>query len=400
MRIAILTSGILPVPAVKGGAVENLTDFLLQYNDRHRLHHITVYSIANEATQGHPALQSQVNRYVYIETKSLWAKIMKRVYKLIYGEGYYHYTIEYYFRKAWQQLSKHHYDVILLENRPGYALHIDVPQGTRLFYHLHNDLLNSQTKDCQQLYDRASRIITVSQYIASRVRTINAHDQKCVAILNGIDLQAFSPDIKSQLTRQQLGLADDDFVMLFSGRVTAEKGVAQLIQAMIRLCHLPALRLLIIGSPFYGDSSNEDHFVRSLKQQAEPVRERIRFTGFIPYSAMPQYLKLADVAVIPSLWDDPCPTTVLEAQAMALPIITTRRGGIPEEVTEENAVMLDTDESFVDNLAEAIHDLYQHPEKRQAMSHASLARAAYFNNERYAADVFKALSTSVRDKEC
>ena len=45
MRIAILTSGILPVPAVQGGAVENLVDFYLEYNDRHRLHDITVYSI-------------------------------------------------------------------------------------------------------------------------------------------------------------------------------------------------------------------------------------------------------------------------------------------------------------------------------------------------------------------
>jgi hypothetical protein len=45
MKIAILTSGILPVPAVQGGAVENLIDFSLEYNDRYRLHDITIYSI-------------------------------------------------------------------------------------------------------------------------------------------------------------------------------------------------------------------------------------------------------------------------------------------------------------------------------------------------------------------
>lgn len=38
MKIAILTSGILPVPAVQGGAVENLIDFYLEYNDRHQIH--------------------------------------------------------------------------------------------------------------------------------------------------------------------------------------------------------------------------------------------------------------------------------------------------------------------------------------------------------------------------
>ena len=44
MKIAILTSGILPVPAVQGGAVENLIDFYLEYNNIHKLHDITVIS--------------------------------------------------------------------------------------------------------------------------------------------------------------------------------------------------------------------------------------------------------------------------------------------------------------------------------------------------------------------
>ena len=45
MKIAILTSGILPVPAVQGGAVENLIDYCLEYNERHSLHEIMVFSV-------------------------------------------------------------------------------------------------------------------------------------------------------------------------------------------------------------------------------------------------------------------------------------------------------------------------------------------------------------------
>ena len=44
MKIAVLTSGRLPVPAVLGGAVENLIDFYLEYNNAYRLHDITVRS--------------------------------------------------------------------------------------------------------------------------------------------------------------------------------------------------------------------------------------------------------------------------------------------------------------------------------------------------------------------
>ena len=106
---------------------------------------------------------------------------------------------------------------------------------------------------------------------------------------------------------------------------------------------------------------------------------------------MPNYLQMADVAVIPSIWNDPFPTTVLEAQAIGLPIITTHRGGIPEEVTEKNAILLDTDEHFIDNLASAILDLYHHPEKRQQMSAASFERSKRFDKETYAKNFFAAL---------
>ena len=201
MKIAILTSGILPVPAVNGGAVENHIDFYLKYNNEHHLHDITIFSVWDDKIAGHPALQSTVNHYIYIKTKSFLAKIRKNLYERLHGESYYHRTIEFYFREAWKQLRKTHYDIILLDNRPGYATHIDVPIGTKLCLYLHNDLLNNKTKSNQEIYEKASRILTVSDYISNCVKTINPNDNKCYTILNGIDLSAFSPDIIPHITR-------------------------------------------------------------------------------------------------------------------------------------------------------------------------------------------------------
>ena len=395
MKIAILTSGILPVPAVNGGAVENHIDFYLKYNNLYHLHDMTVFSVWDDKIRNHPALTSSINHYKYIDTRSKWSKICKNLHERLYGKGYYHRTIEYYFRKAWKLLQKEHYDIILLDNRPGYAVSMEVPQNTKLYLYLHNDLLNNQTKGYQEIYDKASRILTVSDYISSCVRTINSNDKKCISVLNGIDMNAFSKNIVPSMCRKDLGLKDTDFVIIFSGRVTKEKGISELIEAIIKNKELPDIKLLIIGSPFYGDTNNEDDFVRTLKMQAQPIRERIIFTGFIPYKRMPDYLKLSDIAVIPSLWDDPCPNTILEAQAMGLPIITTRRGGIPEEVTEENAILLNTDERFIDNLASAIFDLYKHPEKRKRMSQIALDHSKYFSEERYVRDFFNALGSII-----
>ena len=108
---------------------------------------------------------------------------------------------------------------------------------------------------------------------------------------------------------------------------------------------------------------------------------------------MPQYLKkISDISVVPSLWDDPCPNTVLEAQAMGLPIITTRRGGIPEEVTDDNAILLTTDTDFKNHLKEAILLLYHQADKREKMGNAGVKNAQYYNKNRYAEDFFRGIA--------
>ena len=76
---------------------------------------------------------------------------------------------------------------------------------------------------------------------------------------------------------------------------------------------------------------------------------------------------------------------------MGLPIITTIRGGIPEEVSNDNAILLDTDKNFIANLFHAIIDLYEHPEKCKRMAKASLKRSILFDKEIYAKNFFAAL---------
>ncbi len=391
MKIAILTSGILPVPAVQGGAVENFLDFFLEYNNIHQRHDIMVYSIYNPKVREHPALISKVNHYYYIQTDSLWAKIRKRLFSKSHPDTYHHYSIEFFLYESLKHIRRQNYDAIILNNRPGYAEVLDGKTNAKLVYNLYNDKLNNTTRAHQQIYDAASLIISTSDYISNRVRTIGDYGNKCVTVYSGIELNKFSSSITPRVSRNDLGLSQSDFVLLFSGRVNKEKGVMELISAIQQLERYPNIKLLILGSSFFGNASKDDNFIQSLKKQAKDIKDRIVFTGFIPYEMMPDYLKISDVATIPSNWDDPFPTTVLEAQAMGLPIITTRRGGIPEEVTEKNAILLDTDEHFIDNLASAILDLYHHPEKRQQMSAASFERSKRFDKETYAKNFFAAL---------
>lgn len=393
MKIAIITSGILPVPAVQGGAVENLIDFYLEYNDIHKLHDITIYSIKHSDTRKHLALKSKVNHYYYIDTNSIWAKIKKWFYlKRVGGDEFYHYSIEFFVEQVIKLLRKKTYDLIIIENRPAFALKLEKVTKSPLVYHIHNEKLPNNSKIADDICRIATLIICVSNYITAYMKQIVSANNKCITVHNGINTKAFSKNNNKIIDRESIGLANNDFILVFSGRITQEKGVSELLDSMMLIKSYSDIKLLIIGSSFYGNADNDTQFFNYLKNKTESIKDNIIFTGFIPYQQIPNYLGLADIAIIPSIWDDPFPTTILEAQAIGLPIITTKRGGIPEEVTKNNAILLETDGPFVENLANAILDLYHNPKKRTEMSKASLERSKMFDKDTYSRKFFEAIN--------
>ena len=390
MKLAIMTCGTLPIPAVQGGAIENFIDYYLEYNNRNKLHDITVYSPWVPQIANHPALLSDVNHYHFIDVSSMKARIERRLRKYFHHNEYFNYFIEYYFEKVYTDIKKKNYDYIIIENSAGLAYKLSKRGHKNLILHMNNDVLNSSTPHHDFIFNSFVKIITVSNYIKKRIETIQSNNNILV-INNGIDLQIFSKKEAPSITREEMGFTKKDFVIVYSGRINDEKGVSELIDAMLMLKEYPNIKLMIIGGTFFGNAGDENVFVRSLKEKAEVIKDRIVFTGFIQYEKVPDYLQLADIAALPSIWNDPFPTTELEAQAMGLPIITTVRGGIPEEVSEENAILLETDEHIVDNIAAAIIDLYKHPEKRKKMALVSIERAKLFDKETFAANFFAAL---------
>lgn len=390
MKIAILTSGIMPVPAIQGGAVENLIDFYLRYNDQCHLHDITIFSIWHPDVRNLLALKSKVNHYQYIKQDSLWTKVNKFFYRKRHQNEYYHHSIEYFFEQAYKRIKRSHYDLIIVENRPGFVLKLKQRTNTPCCLHLHNDFLCTETPKAKDLYDSYSQIICVSDFITKRVHNINPTTQeKCKTVYNAIDTLKFEKAFPTK--RSQLGLSDTDFIIVYSGRITEEKGILQLIQAIKQIKVIPNLKLMIIGASAYGKDKQPTPFIQRLEEETESIKDNVLYTGFVDYNKIPSYLKMADIAVVPSMWEEPFGLTVVEAMAAGLPLITTRSGGIPE-ICEGVATIVDRN-NIVDNLAAAILDLYQHPEKRAAMAKASLERSKLFDKETYAKNFFAALES-------
>lgn len=387
MRIAILTSGILPIPAVLGGAVENLIDYYLEYNNQHQVHDVTVYSVAPPHSTA--KAESLYTHYHYINTRSLWHRLKRAYYMRTHKNGYYNGYIEYFLHEALKHIKRQKFDAIILENRPGYALPLSEVTDAKLIVHLHNDFLNSESKQAQAIARACHSVITVSDFIKQRVETVLSPQLKVTTVHNGINLPRFYQ--ATPLSRSSLGFTEKDFIVVYSGRINPEKGVKELIQAFKRLKDYPHIKLMIIGGSFFGNEQGHDPFIQSLQEEAKELSNRIIFTGYVPYEQIPSYLKMADVAAVPSMWDDPFPTTILEAMAAGLPIVATHSGGIKESCGQ--CAIIVEKSSVIEGLHTSLLNLYNNPSCRSTMIEKGLSISKQYAKERYAEDFFKAIDS-------
>lgn len=391
-KIAIVTSGILPVPAVLGGAVENLIDSFIEANERTGKYELHVFSVYASAVEDATRDKKFVH-YNYVRTGSLLYKLRKKVFQHIHRTYYYNYHLEFFLHSILHKIKSMHFDLILIENRPGYVIPISNVTDARIALRIHTDLFNQTTPFAAQILARADRVIAVSDYINRKVSDIQ-DGSKVVTVHNGIDLERFSVQ-RNDALRQELRLEAKDFVLVYCGRIIPEKGIKELIQAMNLLQDSMSVKLMIVGGSFYGDQLGDNPFIKELKELASALSDRIIFTGYVNYADIPSYLSVADVAVVPSICEEAFGLSVLEPMAIGLPIITTNAGGIPEVAGEANAVIIKRDEEMPQHLSEAITRLYNNPQLVKEMGRQSQVLSKRYSKERNVQELINALDDAI-----
>jgi len=387
MRIAIITSGILPVPAVQGGAVENLIDYVLEYNDTHHLHDITVYSIYNKKVNLRKALQSTANHYIYVNRNKLLTRIGAKLYSYLGRHYYYHYQLEYYFERVWQKLKKQQYDLIILENRPGFALQITERCKTPIISHIHTNLLYEPSANNQKIVKATTRFLAVSHYIKKEIQKVGIEKDVRV-VYNGLDISRFNKQKTRVITRSDFEFKDNDFIAVFWGRLVPKKGIKELLLAMQQLKQHQDIKLLVIGAINYEDTSTQTNpFIEELKAIAKELQNKITFTGFIPYDKIANYLSIGNVAVIPSRINEAFGMTCIEACATGLPVIATNDGGIPETLVGQKHILIDKDGNLPTLIANAVLDIKVNYPKYQG-NHLN----PLFTKEAYAKSFFNSIT--------
>ena len=196
------------------------------------------------------------------------------------------------------------------------------------------------------------------------------------AIGNGVDPGRFhpptDPTARTRL-REQLGTGESDCVIVVIGRLVAEKGYPELVDAMAMV----DATLWVIGSRLASDHARRiDDAVDKVHNNPDLDR-RIRFLGY--RTDVPDLLRAAEIFTLPSHREG-MPRSIIEAMMTGLPVVATDiRGSREEVVPGETGMLVPVNDSAA--LAEALRKLVSDPELRSAMGQAGRARALELYDE-------------------
>ncbi len=176
----------------------------------------------------------------------------------------------------------------------------------------------------------ADQVITCSRPGQTETAELFELDPASVHVVpNGVD-----PDRWRSTRRQRAELrsrhAGDGPLVVYAGRLVHEKGVQTLLSALrpLRERH-PGLRLVVAGTGTHEDALHEQ--ARSLH-----VVRAVDWVGFVPGSQVAMLFGVADVAVVPSLYE-PFGIVALEAAAAGTPVVAATTGGLVDLIDDHVA---------------------------------------------------------------
>jgi glycosyltransferase involved in cell wall biosynthesis len=207
----------------------------------------------------------------------------------------------------------------------------------------------------------ADLIVTVSYAMKDELIQLGFPREKIEVAYNGVDPQKYNPKSvpaeKVRQTKEFYGLKEDDFMILFLGRLVGVKGVDKLIMAMPHvLSKIPRARLVIVG---VGDQ--QEYLINLTRTMRLDEYVRFRF-DFISEEAA------CDVAVFPSYYE-PFGIVALEAMSMEKPVVVGASGvsGMREIVIccSEEQCGFHIDPNNPSDIAWGIISAIENPEKQK-----------------------------------
>lgn len=212
----------------------------------------------------------------------------------------------------------------------------------------------------------ASKIIVTSKSMLNEItNTFKIPNDKISIIPNGIDTSEFNIQVNPFEIKRNIGIGEDKKLVLFVGRITSQKGVTYLIQAVPKiLASHPDARFVIVGDGW--ELGTIKNMIYSMG-----LGEYVKTLGFLPDHTVKSLMKAADVMVVPSIYE-PFGIVALEAMASGTPLVASDVGGL-SELVEHGKTGLKIYPANPDSIAWGINTILSNPQWARTMAQNALA---------------------------
>lgn len=297
-----------------------------------------------------------------------------------------------------KSLWRENYDLIQVDNRPRMARSVKKAlPGKRVWLALHSLTFVSQRhigrRELADCFRHVERILVNSRYLEEEItRLVPEAAGKILVLYPGVNTGLFLPrwdGVGARLREEKLSVMGyaGKKIILYAGRLREIKGVHHLLAAMPRLAaQFPDVVLVVVGGAFYG-SSRTTAYVRKLHRLARSLPRNVRFVPYVPHEQMPEWFRLADVAVVPSPRREAFGLVNVEAMASAVPVIAADSGGMREIIIHGETGYLVPVGALSSGIADAVSRLLADQELARRMGEQAACRVREcFTWDRAAAD--------------
>ena len=376
----MIMGGVMPVPAVCGGAIETLITSVAKKYSKEDGFRLTIFSVyhkeAVKAAQNYPDV-----RFVWTHTNTFWNLAKHAVFLTVRGlTGKTIRVLQRHYNEIAPVLQNEKFDLLIVEGGDERAV-IDIAKGytrDQLVFHAHIHYIPKEA-----VVNGYGHMIGVSEFVVREYEKACKRPVKTHLLKNAINVERFSRTVSEAQKRSiqtKLGLSEQDFVILYVGRIMDIKGVLELMQAVTGL-EDNHIKLLMVGSANFGKWAFSP-FERKVKRLARQNKDRIIFTGYVDNGEIYQYASVADVQCVPTLVEEAAGLVLLEAMAGGLPLIAAKSGGAMEYIDNSTALVIQR-ENIVENLKAAICCMKEHPEMRKRMSERARMQSKQYDESAY-----------------
>lgn len=200
-------------------------------------------------------------------------------------------------------------------------------RGTDINYFTENTILRILIK---YSLNNVDGIIAVSESLKKKVVSLGIGENKISVIPNGVDLSHFKP-IPKEIARKQVGLSNNDKIILYVGAFEEVKGLSYLVSAFKQVCNdadkigpndINNLKLVLIG-----EGSLYNKIYNMILDYG--IEKSVLLKKYISHKEIPLWMNSCDVLCLTSL-NEGRPNVLYEAVACGVPVVATNVGGVSE----------------------------------------------------------------------